>query len=141
MLHYIYIHYFPIAFVRTFKLYVMFYEYGDDTDDDNDDNSDDSGNNDKNYILTIISIFHAYLNSLHVVMCCFFFFCLYLVLPTNKPPILQIYNQCQTYPRSITQPCLSIYSSIPNVQYSNYYIFYSYSSQTRYMFVTVNDKE
>ena len=45
-----YTHYFPIAFLTTFNLYVMVYEYDDDNDDDNDDNSDDSGNNNKNDI-------------------------------------------------------------------------------------------
>ena len=75
---------------------IKFYEYGDDNDDDNDDNSKDSVDTDNNNVNYIISIFHTKLHSLHVVMCCFFFSV--DILNKQTPPVLQNYNQWQTYP-------------------------------------------
>ena len=98
----------------------MFYEYDDNNVDDNDDIGDNK--NDVNYIFyfpCLITQFTCYVLFL-------FFPCLYLIFLTDKPPILQIYNQCQIYPRSITQPCLSIYSSNPKIGHNMAFYLHTY---------------
>ena len=82
----------------------MFYEYDDNNADDNNDIGD----------ITHILYFPYLITQF---TCCYVLFsfppCLYLIFLTDKPPKLQIYIQCQIYPRSISHLCMSIYSSIP----------------------------